>query len=218
MRKVSHIEGICAPLLVDNVSTDVISPSALLGSVNTDLAKGLFGPWRYRPDGTDERSFALNMPRYAGARILLAGRNFGCGSSREHAVWCLLRYGIDCVIAPSFGEIFLDNASKNALVAITVDDAGFRRLRDELADPARTPRVAVDIERRLVTSPSGAEIAFPLEDFRRRALLEGLDDIDLAMREDAAIEQYQRRTRAEHAWRLRPMKVEAAPGFQDGTP
>jgi 3-isopropylmalate/(R)-2-methylmalate dehydratase small subunit len=210
MRKISHIEGVCAPLLVDNVSTDVISPSALLGTVNADLGKGLLGPWRYRADGTDEPSFALNQARYRNAKILLTGRNFGCGSSREHAVWCLLRYGIDCVIAPSFGEIFLDNAGKNALVAVTVDDAGHRRLREELADPALPPRVAVDVVRRIITSPSGAGIAFPLEEFRRTALLEGLDDIDLALREEAAIAAYQRRVRAKHPWRLNPLRVEPA--------
>jgi 3-isopropylmalate/(R)-2-methylmalate dehydratase small subunit len=215
MRRVRHIEGVCAPLLVDNVSTDVISPSALLGSVNTDLAKGLFAPWRYRTDGSDEPSFPLNRPRFRDAKVLVTGRNFGCGSSREHAVWCLLRYGIDCVIASSFGEIFLDNAGKNALVAITVDEAGHRRLREEIDDPALAPRVAVDIESRLIVSPSGARIDFPLEDFRRTALLEGLDDIDLTLREDAAIEQYQRRVRAEAAWRLRPLHVAPAGNAQD---
>jgi 3-isopropylmalate/(R)-2-methylmalate dehydratase small subunit len=216
MRKIRHIEGVCAPLLVDNVSTDVISPSSLLGSINVDLAKGLFAPWRYLPDGGDDAAFALNMPRFREAKVLLTGQNFGCGSSREHAVWCLLRYGIDCVIAPSFGEIFLDNASKNALVAITLDDASFCRLRDEVDDEAMSPRVSVDIEKRLITSPSGAQLGFPLEDFRRTALLEGLDDIDLALREDAAIERYQQRARAEQPWCLKPLQVETAPSAKNG--
>ncbi len=216
MRKIRRIEGVCAPLLVDNVSTDVVSPSSLLGSVSVDLAKGLFAPWRYRPDGGDDPAFTLNMPRYHTAKVLLTGQNFGCGSSREHAVWCLLRFGIDCVIAPSFGEIFLDNAYKNALVAIAVDDTSFHRLRDEVNDDAMLPRVSVDIEQRLITSPSGAQLSFPLEDFRRTALLEGLDDIDLALREDAAIERYQQRSRTEQPWRLKPLQVDAAASAENG--
>ena len=100
MKKIASIEGRAAPLLVDNISTDVISPSILLQTVNSDLAGGLFGPWRYSEGRTENPDFVLNQPRYRNAKVLITGRNFGCGSSREHAVWCLQRYGFEAVIAP----------------------------------------------------------------------------------------------------------------------
>src|SRR5262245_16160221 len=110
MEVIRQIEGVAVPLLVDNISTDTISPASVMASPRADFAKGLFASWRYDKDGREAGSFVLNQPRYRGARLLVTGRNFGCGSSREAAVWCLKRFGIAGVIAPSFGEIFAENA------------------------------------------------------------------------------------------------------------
>lgn len=210
MKPISRIEGVAAPLPVDNISTDIISPSALLGSVNSDLAKGLFGPWRYREDGSDRPDFVLNQPRFAGAGILLAGRNFGCGSSREHAVWCLARFGIRAVIAPSFGEIFAENAFKNGLVTVTLPEDDMRRLCQQAQDASFAPAVTIDIETCRITAPDGGAVPFALEEFKRTALLEGLDELDIIRRESAAVARYQERVRAEQPWRLAPLTIPPA--------
>jgi 3-isopropylmalate/(R)-2-methylmalate dehydratase small subunit len=202
MQPVTRVEGTAAPLLVDNISTDVISPSSLYRTVNADFARGLFGPWRYHDDGTEKAAFVLNQPRYRDARILVAGRNFGCGSSREIAVWCLQRFGIACVLAPSFGEIFFENACKNGLVVIELAEPAVRDLAAELAEGDRLPRVAVDLVTKTIAFPTGRRVAFDMDDMRRAALLEGLDELQMILREEASIANFQARARAEHPWRF----------------
>jgi 3-isopropylmalate/(R)-2-methylmalate dehydratase small subunit len=202
MKPVKLIAGTTAPLMVDNISTDVISPGSLYRTVNADFARGLFGPWRYHDDGTDNPAFVLNQPRYRDARILVAGRNFGCGSSREIAVWCLQRYGIGCVLAPSFGEIFFENASKNGLVAIELAERHVDALAGELASDHHPPQVCVDLLTKTVTMPSGRKILFDMDDVRRTSLLEGLDELQMILREEANIADFQTRTRAQHPWRF----------------
>jgi 3-isopropylmalate/(R)-2-methylmalate dehydratase small subunit len=202
MEKVSRIAGTAAPLMVANISTDVISPGSVMTSPKADFAKGLFAPWRYDAEGNENPAFMLNETRYRGARILVAGKNFGCGSSREAAVWCLQRYGIGCVIAPSFASIFQENAFKNGLVAIALPEAEVRELARVLAQ-ANAPALDVDIAARTISGVGvgkGGTIGFALDEARRVALLEGLDEVDLMLRDAAAIDDFQARMRREQPW------------------
>jgi 3-isopropylmalate/(R)-2-methylmalate dehydratase small subunit len=198
MEKVSRIAGIAAPLMVANISTDVISPGSVMASPKADFARGLFEPWRYDAEGNENPAFVLNEARYRGARILVAGKNFGCGSSREAAVWCLQRYGIGCVIAPSFASIFQENAFKNGLVAIALPEDKVRELARALT-AANAPALEVDIAARTITG-SGGPIAFALDEARRIALLEGLDEVDLMLRDASLIDDVQARLRREQPW------------------
>ncbi|HEY2302150.1 MAG TPA: 3-isopropylmalate dehydratase small subunit [Acidimicrobiales bacterium] len=177
MDAVRVVSGTAVPLERSDVDTDQIIPSDWLKQVErTGFAKGLFGEWR------DDRDFVLNQPEYAGATILIAGPNFGTGSSREHAVWALMDYGFTAVISPRFGDIFRNNSTKSGLIPVQVDAAtGAALLAAVKADP--TLEITVDIERRLVSAPAaGIEASFPLDDFTRHRLLEGLDDIGLSLR------------------------------------
>jgi 3-isopropylmalate/(R)-2-methylmalate dehydratase small subunit len=198
MEKIRHIAGIAAPLMVANISTDVISPGSVMASPKADFARGLFAPWRYDAAGNDNPAFVLNEPRYRGARVLVAGKNFGCGSSREAAVWCLQRFGIACVIAPSFASIFMENAFKNGLVAVALPEPAVRDIVRTLLT-ADAPTLAVDIAARTIAGPGGT-IAFELDEARRIALLEGLDEVDLMLRDVGAIDEFQARTRREQPW------------------
>src|SRR5205085_626474 len=146
--------------------------------------------WRYNADGSPDPSFVLNEPRYAGASVLVAGRNFGCGSSREHAPWALLDYGFRAVVAPSFADIFMNNCTKNGILPVALSDAEVA----ELSRRARTIegyRLTIDLYARAVTDDSGFTASFEIDDFRRQCLLEGLDDIALTLRHEAEIRQYE---------------------------
>jgi 3-isopropylmalate/(R)-2-methylmalate dehydratase small subunit len=198
MEKVRHIQGIAAPLPVANISTDVICPGSVMTSPKADFAKGLFAPWRYDADGNDNPTFVLNDPRYRGAHILVAGKNFGCGSSREAAVWCLQRFGIACVIAPSFASIFMENAFKNGLVVITLPEPQVLDIVRSLLT-AEKPAFAVDIATCTIVG-FGGTIPFALDDARRVALLEGLDEVDLMLRDASRIDAYQATARREQPW------------------
>jgi 3-isopropylmalate/(R)-2-methylmalate dehydratase small subunit len=180
------ISGRAVPLDRSDVDTDQIIPSDWLKRVErTGFGAGLFGEWR------DDRAFVLNQPQYAGATILVAGPNFGTGSSREHAVWALTDYGFAAVISPRFGDIFRNNATKAGLVPVQVDPATGRALLDAvIADPSL--ELMIDVERRVVAAPAlGIEAPFPLDDFTRYRLLEGLDDIGLTLRHAATIDTYE---------------------------
>jgi 3-isopropylmalate/(R)-2-methylmalate dehydratase small subunit len=186
MDPVRVISGRAVPLDRSDVDTDQIIPSDWLKRVErTGFGAGLFGEWR------DDRAFVLNQPQYAGATILVAGPNFGTGSSREHAVWALTDYGFTAVISPRFGDIFRNNATKAGLVPVQVDAATGRALLDAvIADPSL--ELTVDVERRVVAAPAlGIEAPFPLDDFTRYRLLEGLDDIGLTLRHAATIDTYE---------------------------
>jgi 3-isopropylmalate/(R)-2-methylmalate dehydratase small subunit len=191
MDPVRTITGHAVPLDRSDVDTDQIIPSDWLKRVErTGFGAGLFGEWR------DDRSFVLNQPQYAGATILLAGPNFGTGSSREHAVWALTDYGFAAVVSPRFGDIFRNNATKSGLLPVQVDAAVGRALLDAVtADPGL--EVTIDVERRVIAAPAaGIEAPFPLDDFTRYRLLEGLDDIGLTLRYDADITAYEARRAA----------------------
>jgi 3-isopropylmalate/(R)-2-methylmalate dehydratase small subunit len=186
MDPINVISGTAVPLDRSDVDTDQIIPAEWLKRVErTGFGKGLFGSWR------DDRDFVMNQPQYAGATILVAGPNFGTGSSREHAVWALTDYGFRAVISPRFGDIFRNNSTKAGLVPVQVSgEVGEALLRAIEADP--TLEITIDIERRTVSAPAiGIESAFPMDDFTRFRLLEGLDDVGLTLRHAADIDTYE---------------------------
>jgi 3-isopropylmalate/(R)-2-methylmalate dehydratase small subunit len=177
MQPVHILSGTALPLDRSDVDTDQIIPSDWLKRVErTGFGRGLFGEWR------DDRDFVLNKPEYAGATILVAGPNFGTGSSREHAVWALTDYGFTAVVSPRFGDIFRNNCTKAGLVPVQVEpEIGVALLRAVEADPGL--EITVDVDRRVVSAPAaGIEASFPLDDFTRYRLLEGLDDVGLTLR------------------------------------
>jgi len=189
MHPVRTITGTAVPLDRSDVDTDQIIPAFWLKRVErTGFGAGLFSAWREQ-----DPTFVLNRPEYAGASILIAGPNFGVGSSREHAVWALMDHGFRAVISPRFGDIFRNNATKSGLVPVVVEpEVGEALLGAVAADPAL--EVTVDVEARCVSAPAvGIEAGFPLDDFTRYRLLEGLDDIGLTLRHEAAIADYERR-------------------------
>lgn len=187
MKPVRHIVGKAVPLDRSDVDTDQIIPSDWLKRVErTGFGEGLFSEWREDPE------FVLNLPQFQGARILVAGPNFGTGSSREHAVWSLLDYGFEAVISPRFGDIFRNNSTKAGLVPVVVDDDTARAVLHAVeAEPST--EITIDIERKVVIVPSiGLEATFPLDDFTQNRLLNGLDDIGLTLVHDEEIAAYER--------------------------
>ena len=186
MEPVRLVEGTAVPLDRSDVDTDQIIPSDWLKRVErTGFEKGLFSEWRDDPD------FVLNREEHAGANVLIAGTNFGTGSSREHAVWAIQQYGFAAVVAPRFGDIFRNNSTKNGLVTVQVSDELGRRLLDEVAANPAT-EIVVDVEHRVVEVPSlGITEPFPLDDSVQRRFLEGLDDIGLTLAQEDKITEYE---------------------------
>ena len=185
--------GVAAPLDLPNVDTDQIIPKQFLKRVErTGFGQYLFFDWRYASDGSPDTTFVLNEPRYAGASILLAGRNFGCGSSREHAPWALLDYGFRAVIAPSFADIFQNNCTKNGVLPVTLSEQEVSELMRRAREVCDY-RLTVDLERREVRDCHGFSAAFEIDEFRRQCLLEGLDDIGLTLRHDPLIRSFEER-------------------------
>jgi 3-isopropylmalate/(R)-2-methylmalate dehydratase small subunit len=184
-------QGKVAPLDRQNVDTDQIIPKQFLKRIErTGYGEFLFFDWRFRNDGTKAPDFVLNDPAYAGATILVADRNFGCGSSREHAAWALTDYGFRVVIAPSFADIFFSNAAKNGLLTIELPQEEVRRLLDSaLSLPGYELRV--DLENRTVNDTTGWKSSFRIDDFKRKCLMEGTDEIALTLEHEAAIERFE---------------------------
>jgi 3-isopropylmalate/(R)-2-methylmalate dehydratase small subunit len=185
--------GLVAPLDRPNVDTDQIIPKQFLKRVaRTGFGEFLFYDWRYKDDGRPEEAFVLNRPRYEGASVLVAGRNFGCGSSREHAPWALLEYGFRAVVAPSFADIFANNCTKNGVLPVALAD-------EEVAEIIRRAEgregyeLTVDLEDCVVRDASGMRASFHVDEFRRYCLLEGLDDIALTLRHESSIGEYESR-------------------------
>ncbi|MEX2649686.1 MAG: 3-isopropylmalate dehydratase small subunit [Alphaproteobacteria bacterium] len=203
MDKFTTHSGVAAPLPMINVDTDMIIPKQFLKTIlRTGLGKNLFNDMRYRPDGAEIATFVLNQPAYRKAAILIAGENFGCGSSREHAPWALLDFGIRCVIAPSFADIFFNNCFKNGVLPVTLPKAEVEALMAQ-AERGANARFTVDLAAQTVTGPDGAAHRFEIEPFRKRCLLEGLDDIDLTLEKRAAIDGFEARQRASEPWLYR---------------
>jgi len=200
MQKFTQVSGTAAPMMKANIDTDVIIPAKrLVGHKREELAAFAFEALRYRPDGSDNPDFILNKPRYRGASILIAGENFGCGSSRESAVWAMAGLGFRCVIAPSFGDIFYNNAFQNGMLLIRLPKEQVERLAVELESGAG-PSMAVDLQNQVVTAPSGAKTCFEIDAERRQALLEGRDEIGMTLARDTDIRAFQDRDRVSRPW------------------
>lgn len=203
MKTFNVLTAVAAPLPRDNVDTDAIFPGGFIADMNVDFARALFANWRWRPDGKPDPDFVLNRAPYRGAAILVAGSNFGCGSSREHAAWALEAVGIRCVIAESFGDIFAGNAVRNGILPVALSSEAVRALMAELeAEPGST--VTVDLVERRVVFPSGRRESFAIDEGSRTALLEGLDAIGVTLRHAEAISAFQEADRARRPWVYRP--------------
>ena len=209
MDKFTVHQGLVAPMDRENVDTDAIIPKQFLKSIRkTGFGPNLFDEWRYLDHGEPgmdaatrkpNPDFVLNQPRYAGASILLARKNFGCGSSREHAPWALQQYGFRSVIAPSFADIFFNNCFKNGLLPIVLPDSVVGKLFDEVsAFPGY--ELTVDLERQVIVKPDGAEIAFDVQPFRKYCLLNGFDDIGLTLRQTDKIKAFEAERLANKPW------------------
>jgi 3-isopropylmalate/(R)-2-methylmalate dehydratase small subunit len=200
MEKFTRLRGIAAPLPMINVDTDMIIPKQFLKTIKrTGLGKNLFDEMRYNVDGSEKPEFVLNRPAYRKARILVAGDNFGCGSSREHAPWALLDFGIRCIIAPGFADIFYNNCFKNGILPIALPQAEVDRLMDD-AERGSNAIVTVDLETQEITGPDGGRIHFEIDAFRKHCLLNGLDDIGLTLEKATAIEGFEGRNRTAQPW------------------
>jgi len=209
MQKFTLHKGLVAPMDRENVDTDAIIPKQFLKSIRkTGFGPNLFDEWRYLDKGEPGQDpasrkpnpdFVLNQPRYQGASILLARRNFGCGSSREHAPWALDQYGFRSIIAPSFADIFFNNSFKNGLLPIVLPEATVAKLFDEVAAfPGY--ELTIDLDRQVVVKPDGEEIAFEVQPFRRYCLMNGLDDIGLTLRHKDKIKAYEAERLAAKPW------------------
>ncbi|HET6525508.1 3-isopropylmalate dehydratase small subunit [Sphingopyxis sp.] len=191
MQKFIRVKAVAAPLPLTNVDTDMIIPAEYMKALTrSGLGRHLFRALRYDTDGRERADFILNRPACRDARILVADRNFGCGSSREHAVWALTDFGVRCVIAPSFGDIFAGNARKNGLLLIRLPDEDCARLRSEI-EAAQYAPIEVDLEAQRIRLASGETIAFDFDPGDRRILMEGLDDIDRTLRHADAIARFE---------------------------
>jgi 3-isopropylmalate/(R)-2-methylmalate dehydratase small subunit len=200
MEKFTKIEGVAAPLKMINVDTDMIIPKQYLKTIKrTGLAKGLFAEKRYRDDGSEHPDFVLNKPAYRRAVILVAGDNFGCGSSREHAPWALLDFGIRAVISTSFGDIFYNNCFKNGILPIKVSPEELEKLFDD-AERGANATLTVDLERQEIRGPDGGTIRFEVDPHRKHCLLHGLDDIGLTLEKRPKIKDYEEKAKTERPW------------------
>ena len=205
MKKFTHLKDTAVPLEVENVDTDQIIPARFLKATDkAGFAANLFRDWRFDNAGQEVEDFVLNDNRYQGS-ILLAGNNFGCGSSREHAAWALLDLGIRAVIAPSFSDIFAGNAFKNGILAVALPRAQV----DRLLEVARTDPIAIDLEHQTVTTPFQDRFAFEIDPFRKQCLMEGLDEVGLTLARDAAIADYENRQAALVPWLARGTEIAA---------
>jgi 3-isopropylmalate/(R)-2-methylmalate dehydratase small subunit len=200
MDKFTKLTGVAAPMPLINVDTDMIIPKQFLKTIQrSGLGKNLFDEMRYDQNGNENPDFVLNKPAYRKAEILVAGENFGCGSSREHAPWALLDFGIRCVIAPSFADIFFNNCFKNGILPIVLPQEQVDLLMDDASRGANAV-VTVDLENQTISGPDGGTIPFEVDPFRKHCLLNGLDDIGLTMEKDAAIDAYEAREAATTPW------------------
>jgi len=191
VKAISQISGRVAVLDRPDVDTDQIIPKQFLKRIErTGYGKYAFFDWRFEEDGSERPGFELNQPQFAGAKILLAGRNFGCGSSREHAAWALQDYGFDVVIASSFGDIFRSNAAKVGMVIVQLPEEQVKDLMESV-DLDRGSELTVDLEALTVTTPAGKILPFVFDESARYRLLNGLDDIDLTLQHEAAISAYE---------------------------
>jgi 3-isopropylmalate/(R)-2-methylmalate dehydratase small subunit len=200
MQKFNTLTGIAAYLPMINVDTDMIIPKQYLKTIKrTGLGSGLFAELRYDEAGKPHADFVLHKPPYNKAKILIAGENFGCGSSREHAPWALLDFGISCIVAPSFADIFYNNCFKNGILPIVLPQAEIDKLIDDASRGANAV-LHVDLPNQEIRGPDGGKIQFDIDPFRKRCLMEGLDDIGLTLEKADAINEFEGRSRVERPW------------------
>ena len=200
MDKFTTLTSVAAPLPIANVDTDQIIPARFLKTINrTGLGSALFSSLRYNDDGSEKPDFVLNQPAYRKAQILVAEDNFGCGSSREHAPWALLDFGIRCVISTSFADIFFNNCFKNGILPIVVSPDDLGKLMDD-AERGSNATLTVDLEAQEIKGPDGGTLAFEIDPFRKHCLLNGLDDIGLTLEKSGGIEAYEGKLTAERPW------------------
>jgi 3-isopropylmalate/(R)-2-methylmalate dehydratase small subunit len=200
MQKFETLSGVAAPLPIDNIDTDMIIPKQYLKTIKrTGLGAGLFSEMRYRDDGSPNPDFVLNKPAYWDAKIIVAGDNFGCGSSREHAPWALLDYGIRCVISTDFADIFYNNCFKNGILPIKVSAEDQVKLMDD-AERGANATLSIDLPAQEIRGPDGGVVKFEIDPFRKQSLLEGLDDIGLTLVEAPAIQTYEDKAKSSRPW------------------
>ena len=200
MDKFTTLTGVAAPLRMINIDTDRIIPKQFLKTIKrTGLGEFLFNDLRYNPDGSEVDEFVLNRPPYRHAQIVIAGRNFGCGSSREHAPWAFLDFGITCIIAPSFADIFYNNCFKNGLLPISLSEEQVHKLLDA-ADAGSNENFTIDLNAQRVTDPNGEIFEFKIDPFRKHCLFNGLDDIGLTLGKAAIIEAFEQKRSVQNPW------------------
>lgn len=200
LKPFENFRGVAAPLAIKNINTDAIIPAPYLRSPSANLAQGLFARWRFDESGQEIAEFVLNRPAFRSAEILLGGENFGCGSSREAAAWALVRFGIRCVFAPTFADIFYENAFRNGLLAARLARADFdHAVACADANPSQA-LFAVDLPERTLTCPDGRRLAFDVPDFRAEALMRGDDDIASTLRFQEDITAYRQQDAVDRPW------------------
>ena len=200
MDKFDKHRGVAAPLNMINIDTDKLIPKQFLKTIKrTGLGKYLFNEIRFNADGSENEDFVLNKPAYRDASILVAGDNFGCGSSREHAPWALLDYGVKCVISTSFADIFFNNCFKNGILPIVVSKEELDQLMDD-ADNGANSVLDIDLEKQHIGRPNGEKINFEIDEFRKHCLINGLDDIGLTMQKRSNIDSFEKKRETEQPW------------------
>ncbi len=200
MKKFDQLTGVAAPLNILNIDTDMIIPKQFLKTFKrSGLGANLFDEMRFTQDGEEIADFVLNREPYRGAEIIVAGDNFGCGSSREHAPWALLDFGIRCVISTSFADIFYNNCLKNGILPITVSADERAALLADAAD-VENPELSIDLETQTIRRPNGVEVSFEIDPFRKQCLLEGLDDIGLTLEKGGSIDSFEATRSEEKPW------------------
>ena len=200
MDKFTKLRGVAAPLNMINIDTDKLIPKQFLKTIKrTGLGKHLFNEMRFNEDGSEKQDFVLNKSAYREASIIVAGDNFGCGSSREHAPWALLDFGIKCVISTSFADIFYNNCFKNGILPIVVNKQQLDQLMDDAENGANAV-LDVDLEAQEIIRPSGEKVTFEIDEFRKHCLINGLDDIGLTMEKEENIDNFEKRRATEQPW------------------
>jgi len=200
MEKFTSLTGVAAPLPMINIDTDKIIPKQFLKTIErTGLGRGLFDEMRFNADGSEKPEFVLNQPAYRQAKILVAGENFGCGSSREHAPWALLDYGIRCIIASSFADIFYNNCFKNGVLPLIVPEEIVAQLMEDAGKGANAV-LTVDLENQTISRPDGEKVPFQIDPFRKHCLVNGLDDIALTLEKGKSIDSYEDKLKLSQPW------------------
>ena len=200
MQKFTTLTGVAAPMPMPNIDTDKIIPAEHLKTIKrTGLGKVLFERMRYTDDGKERPDFVLNKPAYRNAKIIVAGENFGCGSSREHAPWALLDFGITCVISTSFADIFYNNSFKNGILPIKLPKEDVEKLLDDASRGANAV-ITIDLEKQEIRGPDGGTIKFDIDPFRKHCLLNGLDDVGLTLQKKPKIDGFEAQQKSAQPW------------------